>query len=48
MCRRGWVCCLRGKEGVGARGAMDVFDETAIGIAIGFLIGGKREGRCGM
>ena len=33
---------------MGARGAMDVFDETAIVIAIGFLIGGKREGCCGM
>ena len=48
MCRRGWVRCLSGKEGVGARGAMDVFDETAIGIAIALLCGGKREGWCGM
>lgn len=42
------MCCLRGKEGVGARGAMDVFDETAIVIAIPFLVGWKREGWCGM
>ena len=42
------MCCLRGKEGVGARGAMGVFDETAIGIAIALLCGGKREGCCGM
>ena len=48
MCRRGWVCCLRGKEGVGARGAMDVFDETAIVIGIALLCRGKREGWCGM
>lgn len=25
-----------------------MFDETAVGIAIPFLIGGKREGWCGM
>lgn len=42
------MCCLSGKEGVGARGAMDVFDETAIVLAIPFLFGGKREGCCGM
>ena len=48
MCRMLWVRCLSGKEGVGARGAMDVFDETAIVAAIAFLFGGKREGCCGM
>ena len=40
--------CLSGKEGVGARGAMDVIDETAIVVAIAFLFGGKREGWCGV
>ena len=43
-----WVCWLRGKEGVGARGAMGVFDETAVVAAIALACGGKREGCCGM
>ena len=38
--------CVR--EGVGARRAMGVFDETAVVVAIPSLIGGKREGRGGM
>lgn len=48
MCRMLWVCWLRVDEGVGARGAMGVFDETAIVAAIAFPFRGKREGCCGM
>ena len=35
-------------EGVGARRAMDVFDETAVVAGIPLLGGRKREGWCGM